>query len=270
VKAKDPPEVFEAVVNDDDLKLPLMHTVMPPAPLPLNWTRLGKSPANFSDVFEVKEVKWGMIICNSGCQEIADPTTSVQFHDEHGDNQAKKFDTRTNYSIKLVPIRISSNFKHVEMYWEKAREMRSLPEYCDDSVFVEYLIHLMIQEESDDNMILSSVIQVTLCSTARLGASMSEYGWSNKGNSEKSPSEDVGDALSDAFAWPENAIDYINCQNRATIVARQSCRLVCRKETCLSGCGGTFANGCRGMHFQPFTMKEAILKAGVILIACKV
>jgi hypothetical protein len=270
VKAKDPPEVFEAVVNDDDLKLPLMHTVMPPAPLPLNWTRLGKSPANFSDVFEVKEVKWGMIICNSGCQEIADPTTSVQFHDEHGDNQAKKFDTRTNYSIKLVPIRILSNFKHVEMYWEKAREMRSLPEYCDDSVFVEYLIHLMIQEESDDNMILSSVIQVTLCSTARLGASMSEYGWSNKGNSEKSPSEDVGDALSDAFAWPENAIDYMNCQNRATIVARQSCRLVCRKETCLSGCGGTFANGCRGMHFQPFTMKEAILKAGVILIACKV
>ncbi len=126
VKVKDPPEVFEAVVNDDDLKPPARCTVMPPSPLPLDWTQLGKSPANFSDVFEVKEVKWGMRICNCGCQEIADPTTSVQFHDEHGDNQAwlfKKFDTRTNYSIKLVPIRISSNFKHVEMYLEKAREM---------------------------------------------------------------------------------------------------------------------------------------------------
>ena len=31
---KDPAEVFEAVVNDDDKK----------PPLPLNWTRLGKSP----------------------------------------------------------------------------------------------------------------------------------------------------------------------------------------------------------------------------------
>ena len=171
-----------------------------------------------------------MRICNCGCQEIADLTTLVQFHDEHGDNQAwlsKNFDTRTDYSIKLVPIRISSNFKHVEMYWEAAREMQSHPEYRDDYVFVEYLIHLMIQEESDDNMILSSVIQVTLCSTARLGASMSEYGWSNKGNSEKSPSEEVGDALSDAFAWPENAIDYMNGWNFATIVAWQSCRLVC-------------------------------------------
>jgi hypothetical protein len=79
---------------------------------------------------------------------------------------------------------------------------------CDNllsSLFI-YLIHLMIQEESDDNMILSTVIQVTLCSTARLGASMSEYGWSNKGTSKKSPSEEVGDALSNAFAWPENAI----------------------------------------------------------------
>jgi len=71
---------------------------------------------------------------------------------------------------------------------------------------------------------------------------MSEYGWSNKGNSEKSPSEEVGDALSDAFDWPENAIDYMNSQNFATNVARQSCRLVCTKK-CLSGCGGTFANG---------------------------
>jgi hypothetical protein len=72
---------------------------------------------------------------------------------------------------------------------------------------------------------------------------MSEYGWTNKGNSKKSPSEEVGDALSDAFAWPENAIDYMNGWNFATIVARQSCRLVCWKEKCLSGCGGTFANG---------------------------
>ncbi len=70
------------------------------------------------------------------------------------------------------------------------------------------------------------VIQVTLCSTARLGASMSEYGWSNKSNSEKSLSEYVGDALSDAFAWPENAIDYMNGRNYKMIVARQSCRLV--------------------------------------------
>ena len=102
-----------------------------------------------------------MRICNCGCQEIADLTTLVQFHDEHGDNQAwlsKNFDTRTDYSIKLVPIRISSNFKHVEMYREAAREMQSHPEYRDDYVFVEYLIHLMIQEESDDNMILSIVI----------------------------------------------------------------------------------------------------------------
>jgi hypothetical protein len=118
--------------------------------------------------------------------------------------------------------------------------MRILPEYRNDYVFVEYLIQLMIQEASGDNMILSTVIQVTLCSTARLGASMSEYGWSNKGNSEKSPSEEVGDALSDAFAWPENAIDYMNGRNYATIVARQSCRLVRRKEKCLSGCGGTY------------------------------
>ena len=43
-KAKDPPEVFEAVVNDDDLKPPARRTVLPPAPLPLDWTRLGKSP----------------------------------------------------------------------------------------------------------------------------------------------------------------------------------------------------------------------------------
>jgi hypothetical protein len=41
-------------------------------------------------------------------------------------------------------------------------------------------------------------------------------------------------------------------------------------KKCLSGCGGTFANGCKGMHCQSFTMKEAIFKAGVILIACKV
>jgi hypothetical protein len=98
---------------------------------------------------------------------------------------------------------------------------------------------------------------------------MSEYGWSNKGNSEKSPSEEVGDALSDAFDWPENATDYMNGRNFATIVARQSCRLVCMKK-CLTACGGTYANGCKGMHCQPFTTKEAIFKAGVILIACKV
>jgi hypothetical protein len=52
-------------------------------------------------------------------------------------NQAwlsKELDTRTDYSIKLVPIRILSNLKHVEMYREAAREMRSLPEYCDDYV----------------------------------------------------------------------------------------------------------------------------------------
>jgi hypothetical protein len=127
----------------------------------------------------------------------------------------------------------------------------------------------MIKEESEDNMILSIVIQVTLCSTARLGASMSEYGWSNKGTIEKSPSEEVGDALSDAFDWPENATDYMNGRNFATIVARQSCRLVCMKK-CLMACGGTYANGCKGMHCQPFTTKEAIFKAGVILIACKV
>ena len=259
---KDPTEVFEAVVNGDDKK----------TPLPLNWTRLGKSPADSFDVVEIKEVKFGIRICNCGCQEIADPTTSVLFHDEHGDNQAwlsEEFDTRTNYSIKLVPIRIPSNLKHVEMYQKAAREMRSLPEYRNDYVFVEYQIHLMIQEASCDNMLQSIVIQVTLCSTARLGASMSEYGWSNKGNSEKSPSEEVGDALSNAFDWPDNATDYMNGRNFATIVARQSCRLVCMKK-CSRACGGTYANGCKGMHCQPFTTKEAIFKAGVILIACKV
>ena len=235
---KDPTEVFEAVVNEDDNK----------PPLPLEWTRLGKSPTDSFDVVEMEEVKWGMRICNCGCQEIADPTTSVLFHDEHGDNQAwlsEEFDTRTDYSIKLVPIRIPSNLKHVEMYREAAREMRSLPEYRNDYVFVEYQIHLMIQEASCDNMLQSIVIQVTLCSTARLGASMSEYGWSNKGNSEKSPSEEVGDALSDAFHWPENATDYMNGRNFATIVARQSGRLVCMKK-CLTACGGTYANGCKG------------------------
>ncbi len=59
-----------------------------------------------------------MRICNCGCQEIADPTTSVLFHDEHGDNQAwlsEQFNTRTDYSIKLVPIRIPSNLKNVEI-----------------------------------------------------------------------------------------------------------------------------------------------------------
>jgi hypothetical protein len=212
-------------------------------------------------------VKWGMRICNCGCQEIADPTTSVLFHDEHGDNQAwlsEQFNTRTDYSIKLVPIRIPSNLKNVEMYQEAAREMRSLPEYRNDYVFVEYLIHLMIQEVNCDNMLQSIVIQVTLRSTARLGASMSEYGWTNKGNSEKSPSEEVGDALSDAFNWPDNATDYMNGRNFATIVARQSCRLVCMKK-CTTACGGTYANGCKGMHCQPFTTKEAIFKAGEIL-----
>ena len=250
---KDPTEVFEAVVNNDDKK----------PPLPLEWTRLGKSPTDSFDVVEMEEVKWGMRICNCGCQEIADPTTSVLFHDEHGDNQAwlsEEFDTRTDYSIKLVPIRIPSNLKHVEMYREAAREMRSLPEYRDDYFFVEYFIHLMIQEESCDNMLQSIVIQVTLCSTARLGASS---------NREKSPSEEVGDALCDAFDWPENATDYMNGRNFVTIVARQSCRLVCMKK-CLTACGGTYANGCKGMHCQPFTTKEAIFKAGVILIACKV
>ena len=81
----------------------------------------------------------------SGCQD-ADPTTSVQFHDEHGNNQAwlsKEFDTRTNYSIKLAPSRISSNLKHVEMYWEAAREIQSLPEYRNNYVFIEYIIHLI-------------------------------------------------------------------------------------------------------------------------------
>jgi len=89
---KDPTEVFEAVVNEDDKK----------PPLPLNWTRLGKSPADSFDVVEIKEVKFGIRICNCGCQEIADLTTSVLFHDEHGNNQAwlsKEFDTRTDYSI---------------------------------------------------------------------------------------------------------------------------------------------------------------------------
>jgi hypothetical protein len=124
-------------------------------------------------------MKWGMRICNCGCQEIADLTTLVQFHDEHGDNQAwlsKNFDTRTDYSIKLVPIRISSNFKHVEMYREAAREMQSHPEYRDDYVFVEYLIHLMIQEESDDNMILSIVVLshfVFQCKVGRIHAGIS-------------------------------------------------------------------------------------------------
>ena len=125
---KDPTEVFVAVVNEDDKKLPL----------PLEWTRIGKSPTDYFDVVEIKEVKGGMRICNCGCQEIADPTTSVLFHDEQGDNQAwlfVEFDTRTDYSTKLVPIRIPSNLKHVEMYREAAREMRSLPEYHNDYVF---------------------------------------------------------------------------------------------------------------------------------------
>ncbi len=40
VKAKESPEVFEAVVNDDDLKLPARHTVLPPPPcLCLNMQR---------------------------------------------------------------------------------------------------------------------------------------------------------------------------------------------------------------------------------------
>jgi len=272
-KAKDPPKVFEV---DDDLKPPAVSPTSPQLaktiPLPLEWTQIGKSSADSFDIVEIEEVKWGMRICNCGCQEIADPTTSVLFHDEHGDNQAwlsEEFDTRTNYSIKLVPIRIPSNLKHVEMYREAAREMRSLPEYRNDYVFVEYLIHLMIQEASCDNMLQSIVIQVTLCSTARLGASMSEYGWTNKGNSEKSPSEEVGDALSNAFDWPDNATDYMNGRNFATIVARQSCRLVCMNK-CSTACGGTYANGCKGMHCQPFTTREAIFKARVILIACKV
>ena len=190
-KVKDPPEVFG---GDDDLKPPAVLPTAPRStkmtPLPLGWTRISKFPTDSFDIVEIKEVKWGMRICNCGCQEIADPTTSVLFHDEHGDNQAwlsEEFDTRTNYSTKLVPIRIPSNLKHVEMYREAAREMRSLPEYRNEYVFVEYQIHLMIQEASCDNMLQSIVIQVTLCSTARLGASMSEYGWTNKGNSEKSP-----------------------------------------------------------------------------------
>jgi hypothetical protein len=185
---KYPTEVFDSVVNEDDKK----------TPLPFEWTQLGKSPTDSFDVVEIEEVKWGMRICICGCQEIADPTTSVLFHDEHGDNQAwlsEEFDTLTDYSIKLVPIRIPSNLKHVEMYWEAAREMRSLPEYRIDYVFVDYLIHLMTQEVNCDNMLQSIVIQVTLCSTKRLGASMSEYGWTNKGNSEKSPSEEVGDII---------------------------------------------------------------------------
>jgi hypothetical protein len=259
---KYPTEVFDGMVNKDDKK----------TPLPIEWTQLGKSPTDSFDVVEIEEVKWGMRICIFGCQEIADPTTSVLFHDEHGDNQAwlsEEFGTLTDYSIKLVPIRIPSNLKHVEMYREAAREMRSLPEYRIDYVFVDYLIHLMTQEVNCDNMLQSIVIQVTLCSTKRLGASMSEYGWTNKGNSEKYPSEEVGDALSDAFEWPENATDFMNGRNFATIVARQSCRLVCMKK-CYTACGGTYANGCKGMHCQPFTTKEAIFKAGVILIACKV
>jgi hypothetical protein len=73
---KDPTEVFEAVVNEDD-KNP---------PLPLNWTRLGKSPADSFDVVKIEEVKFGTIICNCGCQVIADPTTLVLFHDEHDNN----------------------------------------------------------------------------------------------------------------------------------------------------------------------------------------
>ena len=98
---------------------------------------LANPPLILLTLSKIKEVKFGMRICNCGCQEIADPTTSVLFHDEHGDNQAwlsEEFDTRTDYSTKLVPIRIPSNLKHVEMYREAAREMRSLPEYCDDYV----------------------------------------------------------------------------------------------------------------------------------------
>ena len=53
-------------------------------PLPFKWTRIGKSPTDSFDVVEIEEVKWGMRICNCGCQEIADPTTLVLFHDEHG------------------------------------------------------------------------------------------------------------------------------------------------------------------------------------------
>jgi len=41
-------------------------------------------------------------------------------------------------------------------------------------------------------------------------------------------------------------------------------------KKCLTACGGAYTNGCKGMHCQPFTKKEAIFKAGVILIACKV
>jgi hypothetical protein len=65
-------------------------------------------------------------------------------------------------------------------------------------------------------------------------------------------------------------IDYMNGRTFATIVAWQSCRLVCCKKKCLSGCGGTYANRCNGMHCQSFTTKEAIFKARVIIIAVKV
>ncbi len=74
------PEVF---VDDDDLKPPAVLPTAPRSaktiPLPLEWTQLGKSPTDSFDAVKIKEVKWGMRICNCSCQEIADPTTSVLF-----------------------------------------------------------------------------------------------------------------------------------------------------------------------------------------------
>ena len=84
---------------------------------------------------------------------------------KHGSPKSSTLEPIILFHQVLVPIRIPSNLKHVEMYREAAREMRSLPEYRNDYVFVEYLIHLMIQEVSCDNMLQSIVIQVTLCST---------------------------------------------------------------------------------------------------------
>ena len=123
-----------------------------------------------------------------------------------------------------------------------------------------------------DDAIASSIEDVgfgaTLTSRRDVSADDNRSRWSAE-DGGKSPSDKVGDALSDAFDWPDNATDYMNGRNFATIVARQSCRLVCMKK-CSTACGGTYANGCKVMHCQPFTTKEAIFKAGVSLIACKV
>jgi len=135
---------------------------------------------------------------------------------------------------------------------EAAREMRSLPEYRGDYVFVEYLIHLMIQEESDDNMILSIPNMA-----GRIKAIAKNLPQRTLVMNYPMPLPGLKMPLT---TW------MVSCNDCCAAIMP----LGVQEGKCLSGCGGTYTNRCRGMHCQGFTMKEAIFKAGVILIACKV